>query len=71
MGARGTDQIQEGEAGATAMVSTGKGLREEDTHEAPSCGQRRAPERCGKGGARDRGRAGHAEEKPASSAEAY
>jgi hypothetical protein len=52
MGARGTDQIPAGEAGATAMVSTGKGLREEDTREAPIRGQRRALERRGKGGAR-------------------
>lgn len=34
------------------MVSTGKGLREEDTRKAPICGQRRAPERRSKGGAR-------------------
>jgi hypothetical protein len=31
------------------MVSIGKGLREEDAREAPSCGQRRAPKRHGKG----------------------
>jgi hypothetical protein len=37
MGARGTNQIRAGEAGVTAMVSTGKGLREEDAREAPSC----------------------------------
>jgi hypothetical protein len=71
MGAWGTDQIRAGEAGATAMVSIGKGLREEDAHEASSYGQRRAPERRGKGGARDRGRAERTEEKPASSAGAF
>jgi hypothetical protein len=49
MGARGTDQIQAGETSAMAMVSIRKGLREEDVREAPICGQRRAPERRGKG----------------------